>query len=115
MTREKTNVSDLLTTRLGELRSLFGSAISAALGVEFKDLEAFDGGAPPTNTVARRILDLSYVVGYTLLVMDRREARAWFLEPEVLLGNRVPINVLREHGISEVLSAIVGIGAGILF
>ncbi|MDP9017928.1 MAG: MbcA/ParS/Xre antitoxin family protein [Candidatus Eremiobacteraeota bacterium] len=52
------------------------------------------------------------MIDRALQVMNGDEIGPWLNEPEPLLGNSVPMNVLTIAGPSRVIRALDGIGAG---
>lgn len=62
--------------------------------------------------LTRRISDLEFVLDRALQVMNPEEVGPWLANPEPLLGNSVPMNVLTLSGPSRVIGALDAIGAG---
>jgi hypothetical protein len=102
---------------LGRLRKLvdtFGHNQTAALlTVDRSQLSRCLKGTEKVSVdLARRVLDLDYVIARAIQIMHDDEVGPWLLAPEPLLGGAVPLNVLRLSGSSRVIGALDGIRAG---
>lgn len=64
--------------------------------------------------IARRIIDVEYMLSRALLVMQEDEIGTWLKTPEPLLGNRTPLKSMNAHGIETVIAVLDGIYAGVL-
>lgn len=62
--------------------------------------------------LARRIINLQFIIVSALQVMHPDEVGPWLRSPEPLLGGSIPLNVLALSGPARVIEAIDGIRAG---
>jgi uncharacterized protein (DUF2384 family) len=69
------------------------------------------GEESPSPTVARRLIDLDYVLGRLLLVWDKSVAADWLTTPNGFLDGATPIEVIEARGTTDVIDAIEAEGA----
>ena len=62
--------------------------------------------------IVQRVVDLEYVVDRALRVFYPDEVGVWLSQPEPLLGDAIPLNVLVLRGTSPVIAALSRIAAG---
>ncbi|HEY3674763.1 MAG TPA: hypothetical protein VGK84_02095 [Candidatus Tumulicola sp.] len=62
--------------------------------------------------IAQRIVDLEYVVDRALSIFYPDEVGPWLSQPEPLLGEAIPLNVLALRGPAAVIAVLSRIGAG---
>lgn len=69
------------------------------------------GEESPSPAVARRLVDLDYVLGRLLLVWDKSVAADWLATPNGFLDGATPIEVIESRGTTDVIEAIEAEGA----
>lgn len=68
-----------------------------------------------SEPMQRRLIDTVDVVGRAMNVMRSDTVFDWLTQPEALLGNRVPLNVLRSsNGLKVIEDTLGAIYAGVL-
>jgi uncharacterized protein (DUF2384 family) len=99
--------------RLERLVNTFGHNQTAALLAARSQLSRCTKGTEKISAELEcRIIDLDFVITRALQVMHADEVGPWLLAPEPLLGNAVPLNVLRLSGPARVIAALDSIRAG---
>lgn len=102
--------------KLERLVTVLGlNATAALLDVDRAQLSRCANGKDAIGEeLARRIIDVEYVLDRALRVMWPDEVGPWLTSPEPLLGGSLPLNVLMIEGPARVVRAIDGIAAGAL-
>lgn len=70
------------------------------------------GAEAPSPAVARRLVDLDYVLGRLVLVWDESLAADWMRTPNGFLDGATPLEVMEARGAAEVVEAIDAEAAG---
>ena len=70
------------------------------------------GEEVPSPAVARRLVDLDYVLGRLVLVWDETLAANWLRTPNGFLDGATPLEVIETRGTAEVVQAIEAEAAG---
>jgi uncharacterized protein (DUF2384 family) len=97
------------------VKALGVSAAADVLGVDRAQVSRCVKGTEPISLeLARRISDVEYVLERAVRVMHTDEIGPWLTQPEPLLGNSIPLNVLTLHGPARVVQALDSIYAGAL-
>lgn len=68
-----------------------------------------------SEPMQRRLIDAVHVVGRAFSAMSFESVFEWLVQPEPLLGNRLPLNVLgTPNGVRAVEDALDAVYAGVL-
>ena len=95
------------------VKALGLNATARVLGVDRGQLSRCANGMEAVSQgVARRIIDVEYVLDRALRLMWPDEVGPWLSSPEPLLGGSTPLNVLILSGPARVVQAIDGRAAG---
>jgi uncharacterized protein (DUF2384 family) len=70
------------------------------------------GEEAPSPAVARKLVDLDYVLGRLVLVWDTAAAVDWLSSPNGFLEGSTPLEVMEARGTAEVIEAIDAEAAG---
>jgi len=95
------------------VEALGHNVAAALLQVDRSQLtRVIKGSENASADLQRRAVEADYVLSRLLQVMYPDEIAEWLTSPEPLLGDAIPVNVLRLHGPDRVVRAINGIAAG---
>jgi hypothetical protein len=96
------------------VKALGLNATARVLNVDRGQLSRCAGGTEAISQgLARRIIDVEYVLDRALRAMWPDEVGPWLTSPEPLLGGSTPLNVLILSGPARVVQAIDGRAAGV--
>jgi len=103
-----------VVVKLERLVATFGQNASAGLlGLDAGQMRrCLKGQEKVSAPITQRIVDLEYVVDRALRVFYPDEVGPWLSQPEPLLGDAIPLNVLVLRGSSPVIAALSRIAAG---
>lgn len=99
---------------LDRLREIFGSDAEVArqTGVDPSQLSRWRRGQEPSDPAWDRLVDLFAVAQKLEGLYAHTRLRAWLEGPNVHLGDRSPLYMLRHGATGEVISAIQSLKAG---
>jgi uncharacterized protein (DUF2384 family) len=103
-----------VTVKLQRLVAAFGENAAAELLAldPGQMLRCLRGREKISVATAQRIIDFEYMVDCALRVFHPDELGPWLGQPEPLLGDAIPLNVLVLRGTSPVIAALSRIAAG---
>ena len=100
-------MSGALARKLGALRSkgaLDEADVAKSLGAEPSTVLSWeDGGVFPEVETEKILIEFEYIVELLADFYQPDEAHRWFLSPQKLLDGSVPLDLIRQGRIDEVL------------
>jgi uncharacterized protein (DUF2384 family) len=103
-----------VTVKLERLVAAFGkNAAAGLLSLGAGQMRrCLKGREKMSASIVQRVVDLEYVVDRALRVFYPDEVGVWLSQPEPLLGDAIPLNVLVLRGTSPVIAALSRVAAG---
>lgn len=96
---------------VAEIGRLSGADIGRATGVAASTARAWLAGtrSPSRTTAAERLAELSALVERLVRIMDPSYVPVWLRKPNPALGDRKPLDVIREGGYREVSRVVAAL------